>query len=181
MKFVDIFDPPLGILFAVHYENEELDAFAQLFEDWSNPEYLYDFFTENHEDLKNGYYAYELEAAVLETRQEAVALRDFILQEKDKRQLTQENVFRTFFKELSPNEYSVQNIPKQKAYGTKHHSWLRIYALKVDDCYLITGGAIKLTKTMMERKHTSKELTKLEQVRAKLIHLGIFDAEGLTD
>lgn len=36
----------------------------------------------------------------------------------------------------------------------EHPSWLRLYAIKLEPgCYIITGGAIKLTRTMEERQH----------------------------
>lgn len=45
----------------------------------------------------------------------------------------------------------------------------------------ITGGAIKLTRTMQEREHTLKELRKMEQVRNLLIEQGAIDADGFVD
>ena len=63
-----------------------------------------------------------------------------------------------------------------------HASWLRIYAIKLDPgCYIITGGAIKLTRTMQEREHTLKELNKMEQVRNYLINNQAIDADGFVD
>ena len=48
-------------------------------------------------------------------------------------------------------------------------------------CYIITGGAIKLTRTMQEREHTLRELNKMESVRNFLINEGAIDADGLMD
>ena len=63
-----------------------------------------------------------------------------------------------------------------------HSSWLRLYALKQDDnIYLITGGAIKLTRQMSERPHTLNELKKLESVRNHLLDNGVMDSEGIKD
>lgn len=64
----------------------------------------------------------------------------------------------------------------------KHASWLRLYAIKLEPgCYIITGGAIKLTRTMQERLHTLQELNKMEQVRNLLISQGAFDKDGFID
>lgn len=61
-------------------------------------------------------------------------------------------------------------------------SWLRIYAIKLEPgCYIITGGAIKLTRTMQEREHTLAELTKMEKVRSYLLNGGAIDADGFVD
>lgn len=58
----------------------------------------------------------------------------------------------------------------------------RIYAIKLEPgCYIITGGAIKLTRTMQEREHTLKELNKMEQVRNHLISNQAIDADGFAD
>lgn len=61
-------------------------------------------------------------------------------------------------------------------------TWLRIYAIKLEPgCYIITGGAIKLTRTMQERAHTLAELNKMEQVRNFLLDGGAIDTEGFVD
>jgi hypothetical protein len=63
-----------------------------------------------------------------------------------------------------------------------HASWLRIYAIKLEPgIYIITGGAIKLTRTMAEREHTLKELAKMEQVRNFLINNGVVDKDAFDD
>ena len=75
-------------------------------------------------------------------------------------------------------------LGREKAKGKwhRHDSWLRLYALKVDEgSYLITGGAIKLTHKMTERAHTLRELAKMEQVRNYLIEQGAADIEGLKE
>ena len=64
----------------------------------------------------------------------------------------------------------------------QHASWLRIYAIKLEPgCYIITGGAIKLTRTMQERTHTLEELNKMEAVRNFLIEGRVIDADGFVD
>ena len=65
---------------------------------------------------------------------------------------------------------------------THHKSWLRIYALKLSDgCYIITGVAIKLTRTMQEREHTLQELLHQEQVRNFLLANNIIDNDSFID
>ena len=76
-------------------------------------------------------------------------------------------------------------LSREKAKGKRtsgHSSWLRLYAIKLEDgIYLITGGAIKLTYYMPERQHTLFELERLEKVRNYLLENGITDADGLQD
>ena len=47
--------------------------------------------------------------------------------------------------------------------------------------YIITGGAIKLTRTMQEREHTLQELEKMEKVRNFLIQEHVFDEDSFTN
>ena len=44
--------------------------------------------------------------------------------------------------------------------------------------FVITGGAIKLTRTMQERSHTQAELDKLNQCRQYLASNGVFDSDS---
>lgn len=63
-----------------------------------------------------------------------------------------------------------------------HASWLRIYAIKLEPgIYIITGGAIKLTRTMQEREHTLVELAKMERVRRYMIENNIVDMDSFQD
>jgi len=51
---------------------------------------------------------------------------------------------------------------------------LRIYAIRIDEnLYAITGGAIKITKTMQEHKDTRNELAQLKYSRDWLKDQGI--------
>ena len=44
--------------------------------------------------------------------------------------------------------------------------------------FVITGGVIKLTRTMQERSHTQAELDKLNQCRQYLASNGVFDSDS---
>ena len=64
----------------------------------------------------------------------------------------------------------------------QHASWLRIYAIKLEPgIYIITGGAIKLTRTMQEREHTLVELARMEKVRRFLLDNDIADKDSFMD
>lgn len=76
-------------------------------------------------------------------------------------------------------------IGKEKARlrnTSRHASWLRIYAIKLEPgIYIITGGAIKLTRTMQEREHTLVELARMEKVRNYLLEHDIVDMDSFID
>jgi hypothetical protein len=72
----------------------------------------------------------------------------------------------------------ILDLNKSKA----RQSWLRIYALRIEErAYIITGGSIKLTAIMSEREHTKRELLKLERCRNFLIDQGIIDINGVVE
>ena len=47
--------------------------------------------------------------------------------------------------------------------------------------YVITGGAIKLTRTMQEREHTLQKRAKMEKVRSHLLTNNIVDKGSFVD
>jgi hypothetical protein len=180
MEFIPIFAGSNPILFAVQYDGQKKDAFQQLFEDWQDPEYLFNFFTAHERDLQGGFYDTSVTEAIRITKNEAIHFRDLIMHTLSNGQTQTIEKILDLFVYLSESEFQLCSFAKHKAYGPNHASWLRIYAIKVQNCFLITGGAIKLTKRMDEREHTRKELLNLEKVKNKLISLGIYDSDGLT-
>lgn len=89
------------------------------------------------------------------------------------------------FRPLENSRASEMLLGKEKARlhnDGGHSSWLRIYAIRIDPgIYVITGGAIKLTRTMQEREHTLIELIRMEKVRNYLIDNGISDMDSFKD
>ncbi|WP_316753138.1 hypothetical protein [Pedobacter gandavensis] len=107
------------------------------------------------------------EAAQLESRLRDVAER---IREGDSLQ--------NYFKPLNNQDYKQVPFQKNKVVGLKRRSWLRIYAIRISaTCYVISGGAIKLTPTMNNRFHLLKELSKLEMTKAYLKESGILDED----
>ena len=86
------------------------------------------------------------------------------------------------FRPLDNNRAVEMTLGKEKARlrnRMEHASWLRLYAIKLEpNHYIVTGGTIKLTRTMIEREHTLRELSKMERVRNFLIEQGVFDVLG---
>lgn len=89
------------------------------------------------------------------------------------------------FRPLENQRIHEMLLSREKAKGKRsstHNSWLRIYAIKLDEgTYLVTGGAIKLTHLMAEREHTLNELRKMEMVRNYLLDNGVRDADGIKE
>ena len=89
------------------------------------------------------------------------------------------------FRPLENTRASEMKLGKEKARlkdRPNHASWLRIYAIKLNPgIYVVTGGAIKLTRTMQEREHTLNELVKMEKVRQYLVANDVIDDDSFTD
>ena len=78
MEFVRIFDKENSLL-SVIYDNENLDEFAKIFDQWTDIEYLEDFFSKNKDDLARPYWeGISVEQAVIETRKEAKKFRSYL-------------------------------------------------------------------------------------------------------
>jgi hypothetical protein len=166
-------------LFAIRYKPDGLDELERLFDDWQDVVYLEEFFEKHQEDLKSGFFdpVPSVEDAVLITRSEAKRLEKLL-----KKTLNSANpTLHDLFVPLTQNEQSTIPFPRQKSYGDRKKSWLRIYAIRIDDCYLITGGAIKLTGRMDDRDHTNIELSKMNKCLEFFKEQGIEDIQGFIE
>lgn len=172
MKIVSIFERTKDRLFAVKYEGSNLDAIKLLQKKWEDSDYLHKFFKQYRQDYENYYGKDPLSQIVEKAIDDADALFEtlFKLAEDESGKHLGE-----FFKPLHNKEagtaYELQQL---KAYGALSNSFLRIYAIRYGNSYVITGGAIKLTDLMKDRKHTKEELYKLDLVRDYLKEGGEF-------
>ena len=177
MKLIPIFPENKPAIYSVHYPDERQDEMRRLFDQWSDVEYLVTFFNNNKKDLCNGYYRYpSVEAAVEKTLGDAESLQDYLLELAKGAQHDLYSL-QMLFQPLNPTETRLLNLQKSKA-RYKKSPWLRLYAIRIaSDLFVITGGAIKLTKLMEEREHTQKELCKLDLVKNFLFDQGLLDKE----
>ena len=175
MKFVDINGEKI---WSVIYDGESVDALTRLFRDWNDLDFLEEFFTKNSEDLASYFRITDIDLAIYDNLEDANELRCVILD------ISPDADVDRLFRHLENSRIAEMLLGREKARGRRraHDSWLRIYALKLErNTYLITGGAIKLTRTMEEREHTLAELRKMEKVRNFLIEQGAVDIDGLKD
>lgn len=169
MEIVPIFD---AHLYSFKYPGEEFDELERLLDEWNDIEILRKFFEENSQDLK--YFRIGVDDAIIQTRKEGNALRKKLINLSKSVNPDVDSMFAN----LDDYEARIVDLAKQKS----KRRWLRIYALRVDaNTYIITGGAIKLTKKMEDRLHTSKELDKLELCRNYLKDLGVFDIDSFNE
>ena len=178
MKFVRTI-PGYNHLWAVKEEGKETDELSMLFRQWSNFNYLLDFFFANLEDLQGFFKIEKVSDAIKDTMEDAQDLERLILDFPYTEHLD------GLFHPLSLADNRAHELTREKARNwdrKQHPSWLRIYAIRIEpNVYIVTGGAIKLTATMQEREHTQKELDKLNACRDFLKQNGVFDKDSFID
>lgn len=157
MKIVTIFDDQL---FAIHYQNEIENEFDRLLELWTDVSFLIAYAKKNDQKDIAGF----VNKILLDVEQ----IQDFL------ENLNQNNHPFVFYFEPLQNSEQAKILAFHK--GKIRRNQLRFYAIKIDEnCFLITGGAIKMSQKMNEHPDTLNELNKLIKVRAYLQANGVFD------
>jgi hypothetical protein len=175
MKIKCIFE---NSLYAIQYADSPLNEFNKTFDLWANTQKLWEFFKNNYEDLQSGHFgAITIEDAVVITLKTANEMEQIFVDLSKKTIEDQNKCLGSLFEPLHKrNEGMVLEKSKAKK------NWLRIYALRIgENKYIVTGGAIKLTNAMAERKHTSIELRKLENIRTYLIKNQIISPKDIVE
>ena len=166
-------------LWAVRDMAKPKNELALLFDAWNDMEYLMQFFIDNFSDLKDRFHIERISDAIEDTLDDAEQLERLILDIPFTDNLDE------LFKPLGTMDMSVWELAREKARNwdrSGHASWLRVYAIRLEEnVFVITGGAIKLTRTMQERPHTKEQLDKLNSCRQFLISNGVFDADSFID
>lgn len=137
------------------------------------------FFKQNLDDLASYFKITDVNQAIYDTIEDSERLQCLIMDISPDANLDK------IFRPLENSRTSEMLLSKEKARihdTNRHTSWLRIYAIKLEPgIYIITGGAIKLTRTMQEREHTLMELSRMEKVRRFLLDNDIADKYSFTD
>lgn len=170
MSVINIFEIVSESLYSVMYDTEGQNEFARLFDLWRDAEYLEDFFNKNTEDLKGGIWGdISIEEAMLKTIHEANRLEEKLVEIAELGKEDQYSTLSTLFRPLHDTTTNIEPFESNKAKGDDKNSWVRVYAIRIEaNLFVITGGAIKLTRSMNERAHLLLELTKFDVVRAYL-------------
>jgi len=164
-------------LWSIHLNGEPQNEFRKFFNLMGDIEWLHNFFANNKADLYSGYFGpVTIDNAGERTMDEAEEMED-TLNDYSKAGFTGGDNLQHLFKPLNNFEYSITVHQKSKA--RIRNGWLRLYAIRLaENCFLVTGGAIKLTADM-KRTHLQRELRKLEQAKAFLRENGIEYPEDL--
>lgn len=165
MKIVPIF---ASKLFAFHYDNERHDEYERLLNLWNDPEYVFDFAERNEVYItKLGLSAEEFAHCIFS---DAENLEQLLCAYKNAK-----TPIDACFQPLHDQESGCRILSLQK----RKCKFLRLYAIRIDkNCFVITGGAIKITRTLQEHAETIQELSKLEKCKIYLQSESIFDADS---
>ncbi len=160
MKIVTIFADQL---FAFHYENETDNEYDRLMDLWTDVAYLSAYAKKNK--VKN------VNEFIEEILQYAEQIQDLL------ENFNQNNQLYGFYFEPLQDSERTKVLAFQKGKIKQNH--LRLYAIKLDDnCFAITGGAIKMSQKMQEHPDTVDELAKLKAARVYLNQNGVFDQDS---
>ncbi|MCD7969354.1 MAG: hypothetical protein LUF87_03270 [Alistipes sp.] len=145
-------------LWSVVLPGETTDEWDKLMEQWHNPYYLHNFFSERVSYLR--YFKLDVEQAIRAVIDECYQIEDIILEGR----FAQDFFFQPLDKEQK--EIIEFQLNKGKLAHLDRPSLLRLYAIKLpEDVYILTGGAIKLTRKMQEAENTNSELIKMKKCR----------------
>ena len=154
-------------LWAVRYEDCLDNVLDSMFGQWNDVVWLRSFFKQNISDLESYFKITDVNQAIYDTIEDGERLQCLIMDISPDADLDK------IFRPLENSRTSEILLGKEKARlrnTPRHASWLRIYAIKLEPgIYIVTGGAIKLTRTMQGREHTLIELARMEKVRRFLL------------
>lgn len=86
---------------------------------------------------------------------------------------------------LIDNDYTIRVLQLSKAKADKRHfykPWCRLYAIRLENnLFIITGGGIKLYRTMNESEELIYELEKMKSLKLFLKSKNIISADDLNE
>ncbi|TAH07099.1 MAG: hypothetical protein EAZ13_07210 [Sphingobacteriia bacterium] len=161
MKIVAIFTDQL---FSFLYDNEKYNEFDRLMDLWTDADYLQAYAKKNKVTDVYGF--------INDILQDAEQIQDFLDNIHQNKQ-----PYGFYFEPLQESERKKAILVFQK--GKIKKNQLRLYAIKLENnCFLITGGAIKMSQKMEEHPDTANELVKLNNARNYLNQNGVFDEDS---
>lgn len=160
MKIVRIFADQL---FAFQYEGEVDNEYDRLMELWTDVTYLKAFAQNN--GIKNSM------GFVNNILNDAEQIQDFL---EDLNQ--NKDPYGFYFEPLQLSEFN--KLPSLQK-GKIRENQLRYYAIKLDEnCFVITGGAIKMSQKMQDHPDTNNELIKLKKAKEFFIINEVIDTDS---
>lgn len=171
-------------IYSIKYDEQSDNEFDRLFDNWNDVNFVSKFM-EDHQEYLGASIWQKIHTPEDATRQVLDEAEDLIKLFDELYENTQSGInpdFDTHFYHLEGKYvYSIEWQP-MKSYGTNRPSMLRIYAIKMGkNIYLITGGGIKLSRTIQESPDLQDHvLQNIDKVIEFLKRNGIYDSDDLT-
>lgn len=173
MKLKPIFveDESLEGLYAIQYENQEMDEFERLFSLWDDPEFIHQYCLENLQYIDSEYFIGAsldlIESRIMEESYELACLLEEHCEEGFK---NGRYTLQMLFRPLNNHETSIPIRQESKArlWDRRQYpgSILRLYGIRLGvNTIVLTGGAVKWTLRMEDHPDTLEELEKLRRVK----------------
>lgn len=151
-------------LFAFQYQGEDDNEYDRLMELWTDVYYLREYAKSNK--IQN------IDQFVKNRLKDAEQIQD-LLEEIT----TNKEPLEYYFRPLFDSENGIKILSLQK--GKIQKNGIRLYAIKIDDnCFVITGGAIKMSQTMQGHPDSNQELIKIQQAKTFLQDNDVFDKDS---
>lgn len=186
MEIIDIFvENTSGEgVYAIRWEKDGVDEFERNLDLWSDPSYVIDYLEKNKNYLETEFFKNEsIDTLSKKVAREAVEIEDSMLRLAEAGFANSKEQLQVLFKPLKNNEYVLYVYQESKAVIADHRfpkPILRFYAIRISpNTYVITGGAIKLTKEMDEHDDTRQELIKLGSAKVFLVKQGLLTGEEI--
>lgn len=185
MKIIPIFEIDSDTregLYAIQYNDQEENEFDRLFNLWiGDIRYISDYLKANDDYLNTNYFREasipDLAIKIKSEAMELLQLFDDFSYKSAKKKLQE------VFRPLVDDELNIRLHQKAKA---SIENWkyrraiLRIYAIRISETtYVVTGGVIKLVKSMKDHPDTRHELNKIELVKRYLASIELYTEDDL--
>ena len=195
MEIYPIFEDEKGNRTGIHsfrYSDGETEEFERMFSLWTDTKYIKNYLIANQKYLQSLFFSgITIDDLIDQILDEAEEMEKMLLNYCEKGFESENINLQTIFRPLSNfqddlkelNSYKVS--VREKLFNEIEHrktkdAIIRIYAIKIEDnCFIITGGAIKLTQRMEDHPDTILELNKLKRCRDYLIENEIRIADDL--
>ena len=171
-------------LFSICYDGDRsVDIFRILMNRWSDTNYLYNYFHSNAHLLQVKFWDYlSISDAIDQVMDEASEFEiELRMIERDANN-DKNKLLNSIFMPLHEGLYQLkrENLLYKKAKPDSYKPMIRLYAYSLDDCYIITGGLIKLIHNM-DGLEFDKEFKNLERLKQYIADEGIYSIKGLLE
>lgn len=185
MKLVPIFTDPNTFegLYSILYDDQTVNEFERLLDLWDDIKYLKNYLVYNQKHLNTTHFGnISPDTAMTKVLEERQEIENLIYNYTESGFTESGENLQMLFRPLLNKQ---TNIPPHQETKAKIESRnfpriLRIYAIRIGaNSFIISGGAIKLTKNMIDHPDTDNELKKIELVKSFLRKNGLETFEDL--